>query len=151
MPLRAGFIKPVMVKDLIALLEKIPTQYLSGLDDIYLLGGTDKVRKSTQVVYGMYSCSDIFLCAYPKRFMQERYRQAPAPHHLNDYRIMQADVTSTSDGLCISCSKEGMRYFYCYDVFLHELGHHLDTWNFSQADREGWANWFACMSRKLIS
>jgi hypothetical protein len=36
-----------------------------------------------------------------------------------------------------------LRRFYLRDVLMHEIGHHLDRWNFTRKDRERFAEQFA--------
>jgi hypothetical protein len=144
--LHNNFIAPVTLKDLENEYSKIPKAMRAGLNGVFLLGGTSKIKNTsrTSFRYGTYWNNCIFLHPYPKSLMVKNYTKSPRPHILNDYKRVGAEVDVLNDGVSIKFTISALREFYLRDVFIHEMGHHVDRFfKKNHVKSEGFAEWFA--------
>lgn len=146
--LHPAFLRPVSVADVRTEFSKIPRKFCAGLDAVFLLGGSNGQVKSfrSQYAYGRYRLGIIYLHAYPRKHLSQKYKAGLKP----SYRIVceraGAVVGRAGDEWEIRFDKVSLRAFYLRDVLMHELGHHVDCRNFdSKPNRkvEGFAEWFA--------
>lgn len=124
----------------------MPAKFVENLEAIVLLGGTTKQRKSAYRRYGVYFSNKIFIHAYPKCQLERRYKHAPKPSILNEYKRAGARIEKLSSTLSIQFDKHSLRKFFEQDVLVHEIGHHVDRANFHRKTHkkiEGFAEWFA--------
>jgi hypothetical protein len=141
------FIMPVTIEDLENQFNKIPEQFNEGIKGIFLLGGSnkqEKINKSRLFCYGCYWLDCIFMLPYSKKKLEGTFISKESPHILNDYKRVGAKVSKTSKGALIEFNNESLRDFYLRDVFVHEIGHHVDKrYSKSLKKQEGFAEWFA--------
>lgn len=125
-----NFIMPVTSQDLEDQLKKIPEQFTEGLKGIFLLGGSnkqEKTNKSRLFCYGCYWLDCIFMLPYSKKKLEVGiFISRASPHKLNDYKRVGAIVSKVNKGTLIKFSPGSLRDFYLRDVFIHEVGHHVD-------------------------
>jgi hypothetical protein len=141
-----SFIVPVTLQDLKSEYSKIPGSLRAGLKGIFLLGGTSKIQNTskTNFRFGTYWNNCIFIHPYPKNLMEKSYAKSPRPHVLNDYKRVGAEVDVKNGGVRVKFTKKALREFYLRDVFIHEMGHHVDRFfKKNDAKSEGFAEWFA--------
>ncbi len=142
------FIMPVSKEELKTELEKVPKGFINGLKGVFLLGGSKKQEKvfySDLFYYGTYWKDCIFFHPFPKQKMQWYYKRAPKPSILNEYKRVGALVSEDDqEGITIRFNRKSLKAFYLRDVFVHEIGHHVDRHN-TKSDRkkETFAEWFA--------
>ncbi len=146
--LHSEFLMPVTIYELKTQFQKIPQEFTSGIRGIFLLGGSRKQLKacwSKLFCFGTYWLDCIFILPYPKERMEINFKTSPSPHILNDYKRVGAKVTnSTKGGVTVSYSEENLKAFYLRDVFVHEIGHHVDkSFSKHRNKKEGFAEWFA--------
>ncbi len=142
----SSFIVPVSLQDLKNEYSKIPGTVRAGLKAVFILGGTSKIQSTskTNFRYGTYWNNCIFIHPYPKNLMEQRYTKSPRPHILNDYRRVGAEVKLSNNCVSIRFTESALREFYLRDVFIHEMGHHVDRFfKKNNAKSEGFAEWFA--------
>ena len=142
-PLAPGFVLPVTVGDVVAVLGRIPSAFLSGLTGVYLMAGTAKQRRRRSLTFGLYQTGRIHLFPVPQQRLVEGWRCASRPADLAKYTKFGA-ITSASEGgsTTLTFDDESLRRFYLYDVLLHEIGHHVDRFD-SARYPERFALWFA--------
>ena len=144
--LHNNFIAPVSLKDLKSEYDKIPLTFRVGLKGIFLLGGTAKIESTskTKFRYGTYWNNCIFIHPYPQKLLVKNHIKSPRPHTLNDYIRVGAEVKILNKGVSIEFTEQSLREFYLRDVFVHEMGHHVDRFfKKNEAKSEGFAEWFA--------
>ena len=132
LPLHEEFVRPFGTADVESVLATIPCNLLSGLRRIYLMGGTRK--QATTALgdlyrYGEYDWCDIYLFAFPRRRLQWRCRQLPRPHVCHEYRRAGASFRHDGNGWVCHLDEASLRNFYLFDVLVHEIGHHVDRFN----------------------
>ncbi len=146
--LHPRFFMPVTVADLKTQYAKIPKEFTSGLEGIILLGGSKKQEKTFYgrlFCYGCYWKDCIFIHPFLKDHLKIQFKPTPAPHILNDYKRVGAKIhKADKQGVIIEFTEESLKMFYLRDVFVHEIGHHVDK-HFSKnlKKHEGFAEWFA--------
>ncbi len=147
LPLRKEFIMPVSAEDVRTTLRRIPARYLEGLKAVFLLGGTRKQNRSAwgySLSYGCYWEDCVFLHPFPKDLLRATYPRAPKPSELLYFRRIGATITTTSEGTTIRFDRDSLKRLYLYDVFIHEIGHHVDRHNpGNENEKEAFAEWFA--------
>lgn len=148
MPLHAEFIMPVTIDEVKNLLRSVPQQFVSGLEGVFLLGGSKKQALSwvNFAAYGRYGRNKIYLHPYPKKYLIRRYSSPPKPHVLIDYKRTGALITEKPGKFIVEFTPDALRQFYLRDVLMHEIGHHVDRDNFGKKPRrreESFAEWFA--------
>jgi hypothetical protein len=142
------FIQPVTAEDVEATLLRVPAEFLTGLDSVYILGGTakqDKVAFSRLARFGCYGGNMIYLHAFPRKRLRTRYKTPPSPDIVQEYTRVGATCTAERDGYVLQFSEDTLRAFYLRDVLLHEIGHHVDRSNVfrkKDAAAERYAKWF---------
>ncbi len=147
-PTKSNFLMPVSERDLKDQLDKIPSECTKGLEGVFVLGGSSKINKVGSVRlfrWGSYWRNSIFLFSYPKNQMSFHYRKPPKPSVLNNYRRIGALVDKDDEhGVSIKFEEDKLRQFYLRDVFVHEVGHHVEREKFKTHKKsEGFAVWFA--------
>ena len=70
------------------------------------------------------------------------FKRPPKPSELQSYIKAGAKIVSNGKGVTVQFDTPTLRTFYLRDVLIHELGHHVDSWNSGFADREKYAEWF---------
>ncbi len=148
------FIQPCTASEVREVLMSCPSKFLHGLRSVHILSGTSKQEKALGLLhYGTYSPQRIFLHAYPKRLMEQRYATPPPPHIRRTYERFGAQVKRCHGGWSLRFDARSLRLFYLFDVLLHELGHHVDKHVFSRTDAsaERYAEWFADAQARQIA
>lgn len=155
-PLNNLFYRPYSVENIHRILSLIPAEFLQELNGVYILGGTKKQEKSANSLY-RYGCYDpnnqnIYLHPYPRKLLQETYRKKPKPSKLQEFTRAGIEFVATKGGWNLEWTEDGLKYFYMYDVLLHEIGHHVDRENTHKntAASERYAEWFAIEYEKQL-
>jgi hypothetical protein len=142
----ADFVRPLTRANISDTLAKVPFEFTEGLDAVILLSGSTKLAKVSrrQFCYGTYLDGRVFLAPFPKSLLLRTYKRPPKPSILLEYKRAGAEVRETAQGLVVEFSVDALTRFYCRDVLLHEVGHHVDR-HFKKTERkhEGFADWFA--------
>jgi hypothetical protein len=146
-PLHKAFMRPYTSQDVLDLLATIPADFLRGLRDIYLLGGTVKQERNALgdlYRYGAYGWCEIHLYAFPRRRLEWRRKQMPSPHVRHEYERAGAVFRQDGDDVVCSFDTSALQTFYLRDVLLHEVGHHVDRHNRGKGvgRAERFAHWF---------
>jgi len=144
-PLKPGFLLPVTIDDVAALLERVPSDFLKGLAGVYLLGGTAKQARSRLVRYGTYYRNSVYLHPLPKKRPDVVYAHMPKPSVAREYTKFGAEFVQRNGVWLLEFTGIALRKFYLYDVLLHEIGHHVEhrmRRNPGKAS-ERYATWFA--------
>jgi hypothetical protein len=139
---------PVSKDDVRTELAKVPTEYLSDLDGVVLLGGSRKQERvfSSLAYWGCYWSNVIFLAAYPKAYMRRRYKTHVKPSQFAEFKRAGVRFEPSENGCYFVFDHSSLRTYYLREVLMHELGHHVDRKNYrSKTSRriEGFAEWFA--------
>jgi len=135
--------RPWTTQDAADVLGAIPSEFLTDMTGVFLLGGTTRQRSLSKVTYGMYRRGRIFLCAYPKRMLAQKWSKMPKPSVAKEYTKFGAILDSDGKGgALLTFDESSLRQFYLYDVLLHEIGHHVDREE-NADDAERYAHWFA--------
>lgn len=159
--LHPEFIHPVNPEDVKSLLDKVPPEFLNSLHSIYLLGGTSKQLKASKKSfrYGCYRGGGIYLYAYPRWMLKEKWGKRPSPTAIREYEQMGAKWIQDKSCWWLEFDRISLKRFYLYDVLLHELGHHVDRrryhssgrfWNRDTASAERYAEWFSQKYTRII-
>lgn len=127
-PCAPGFIQVLSPDDIVQQLNDIPAEYLRGLSEIQILGGTQKQWKSSRSSAFHYAC-------YVRGVCRIKIHAYPL-NRLASYRSNQEVSEATLNWL---------QRFYLYDVLIHEIGHHNDKnlYKHCYRKREGYADAFA--------
>ncbi|WP_446009056.1 hypothetical protein [Candidatus Electrothrix sp.] len=141
------FLMPVSANDIATAINSLPSSFFTGLKGVVLLSGSNKqlkVSRGNLFCFGMYYAHCIFLFPYPKDQMVVSSQSLPAPHIQREYERAGALYSQKDNQWLRTFTKESLRTFYVRDVFVHELGHHVDR----HKDRSGekseiFADWFA--------
>lgn len=146
-PLHKAFIRPVTSQDVLDVLATVPADFLRGLEDVYLLGGTAKQERNALgdlYRYGAYRWCEVHLYAFPRRRLEWRRKQMPRPHVRHEYERAGAVLRQDGDEVVCSFDRSALKTFYLRDVLLHEIGHHVDrrNWGKGVARAERFAHWF---------
>ena len=142
-PIAEGFVRPCTPQDVADVLNAIPNEFLSDLTGVFLLGGTSRQRSLTKVTYGMCSKGRIFLFAYSRKMLAQKWSKMPKPSVAKEYTKFGATLTPDGKGgAVLNFDQSSLRQFYLFDVLLHEVGHHVDSEN-NADDAERYAHWFA--------
>lgn len=107
------FIRPCSAKDVEAQLLSSPAEFLRDLRAVFILSGTIKQLKS----WGK-----------AKTFCGHYWNRCVFLHAYPYCRVGNLDK---------------LRRFYLRNVLIHEIGHHVDTWNVNPEDKERFAEQFA--------
>jgi peptidoglycan/xylan/chitin deacetylase (PgdA/CDA1 family) len=139
---------PATLPQLKQRLAEFPDDMTQQLKGIFLLSGNrrqEDIFLSSLFSYGSYWNECIFLHPYPRARMEMNYAKTPPPHFLHDFERVGAVIRNgPQGGVSLHLSIEALRHFYLYDVFTHELGHHVERDRERSAKRsEGFAEWFA--------
>jgi len=113
LPTSADFVRPCSAKDIDAQLMAYPAEFLRELRAVFILSGTVKQLKS----WGRATT-----------FCGHYWNRCVFLHAYPFHRVKNLDK---------------LRRFYLRDVLIHEIGHHVDTWNLKLEDRERFADGFA--------
>jgi hypothetical protein len=149
--LNSGFLRPCSVEDVVATLDKVPNEFLVGLEGVWLMGGTEAQRNTKKFIYGMYSLSRIFLFPFAESRLELHWKSAPKPNVARDYTRFGATISATKgSGAVLRFDLESLRLFFLYDVLLHEIGHHVDR-DHRAENAERYATWFADYQRARLS
>jgi hypothetical protein len=149
--LSSGFLRPCSVEDVVATLNDVPKDFLSGLESVWLLGGTEAQRNTKKFIYGMYSRSRIFLFPIAESHLEQHWKSAPKPNVAREYTKFGATINpSKGGGAIVRFDPVSLRLFYLYDVLLHEIAHHVNRDHRAQ-NAERYANWFADYQRARLS
>ena len=152
--LHPEFIYPVRSEDVKNLFSKVLPSFLNDLHSIYLLGGTSKQLKASKkhFRYGCYESGTIYLYAFPKWMLKEKWGKRPKPTAVEEYERMGAQWKQDKSGWWLEFDRTSLKRFYLYDVLLHELGHHIDkrVWKRDTASAERYAKWFAQEHARMI-
>lgn len=142
-PLASGFIRPWTVDDVVDVLTRVPSSFVSGLSGVYLMSGTARQRRLRSLTFGMYLSARIYLFAVPQQRLSEGWTTSSKPSDITKYTKFGA-VQKVSDRgrTVITFDEQNLRRFYLYDVLLHELGHHVDRFG-ALKSAERYAMWFA--------
>jgi len=83
----------------------------------------------------------------------EQWGNRPKPTTIKEYERMGAKWTQRDSGWWLEFDRSSLRRFYLYDVFLHELGHHVDRrrWKRDTESAERYAEWFAQEYAQMIT
>lgn len=80
MELHPQFLRPCSASEVSEVLRSVPSEFLVGLEGVYLLGGSKKQISARRLrLYGSYSPGHIYLYAYPCCMMERQLRRAPKP------------------------------------------------------------------------
>src|ERR1035438_7190805 len=91
----------------------IPTEYLTGLSGVYLLGGTVNKRQTKSITYGMYYRDSVYRFARPERMLRQIWRSAPKPSVAQQFTRFGATFTpSERGGVILQFDEESLRRFY---------------------------------------
>jgi hypothetical protein len=143
-PVAERFLRPCTPEDVAGVLGTIPSEFLTDLTGVFLLGGTTRQRGLTKkVTYGMYGRGRIFLFAYSEKLLTQKWSKMPKPSTAKEYTKFGGSLVSDGKGgALLTFDESSLRLFYLYDVLLHEVGHHINRFN-SADDTERYARWFA--------
>lgn len=142
-PLASGFIRPWTVDDVVEVLTRVPSLFVSGLTGVYLMGGTARQRRLRSLTFGMYFSERIYLFPVPLERLTQGWRTSSKPTEMKKYTRFGAVVKSSDrGGATVAFNDQNLRRFYLYDVLLHELGHHADRLGAAKS-AERYAMWFA--------
>lgn len=145
--LHTDFMRPVEPEDVRDVLCRVPSDFLNSLRGIYLLGGTSKQLRASKkrFRYGCYGYGRIYLYAFPRRMLRERWGRLPKPTIVEEYQRMGAQWKQNDSGWWLEFDRSSLKRFYLFDVLLHELGHHADkrVWSRDTESAERYAEWFA--------
>jgi hypothetical protein len=147
------FLLPATAEDVREILSKIPLEFLSGLDGVFLLGGSSKQAKALKLFhYGSYSRGSVYLHPFPKVLLVQHFTKPLDPARAQEYENAGAEIHHVDGAYEVRFSESSLRQFYLFDVLLHEIGHHIDARVFSRpsADAERFAKWFASAEAKRI-
>jgi hypothetical protein len=143
-PLADQFHRPYTVADVVNVLTTIPASHLSGLDGVYLMGGTAKQRRTRNLTFGMYSQNRIYLFPVATQRLADGWTCPNNPAQVQIYVRCGAHVRTSKRGATVTFDEESLRRFYLIDVLPHEIGHHVDHARGSTSrDAERFAEWFA--------
>ena len=141
------FFMPVTADELKATLKTLPQEFTDGLKGIFLLAGSNKQLKVSSgklACFGMYYYNCVFLFPYPKNQFKVSSKKLPAPHIQREYERAGATYTQKNNRWIRTFSEASLKQFYLRDVFIHEIGHHIDrNSNRSYEKAERFAEWFA--------
>jgi len=149
----ADFIVPVTAMDVRETLTKVPTEFLVGLSEVFVLGGTSKQLKSIRLFrYGTYARNQVFLHSYPRSQLIQFYSGALDPATAQEYEAAGAKLGRDGSNHYVQFDEASLRRFYLFAVLLHEVGHHVDSRVFDRPtkDAERFANWFASSEARRI-
>jgi hypothetical protein len=75
----------------------------------------------------MYSGGRIFLFAYARKMLAQKWSKMPKPSVAKEYTKFGATfVADGKGGASLNFDDSSLRQFYLFDVLLHEVGHHVD-------------------------
>lgn len=145
MPLKRGFVRPYCVEDICQVLSDVPMEYLRGLTDVFLLGGSAKQSRSHRMYrYGLYYSNQIWLVPTPTTSLTQFWRNPPRPSTIREYTRFGASFAQVEGQWVLRFTAQSLRLFFLYDVLLHEIGHHNERPNRrGHRASERFANWFA--------
>lgn len=142
-----GFIQPLSLMEITKVFSYIPEVFVTNLKGIFLCPGSQKQRKSNVVIYGSYNDSYRTIFIYPfHESMAILYKTKPKPSICQEYERHGVTWTKENRGWQLNFSIEALRSFYIRDVFIHELGHHVDNISLGIKNlnaSERFAEWFA--------
>lgn len=115
-----GFRHACTVRDLKALLARVPADYLTGLRQIRL---SNQVRRYHDRDAD-YLDGEIRLFPYPERLI---FPASPRPHDPDDQEWLAWGARLVDDGgvRALAWTPDALRRYLLEHVFLHELGHHV--------------------------
>lgn len=108
-----GFIRPCSAPQVEAQLRSCPGEFLKGLRAVFILSGTTKQLRSLKRSRTRYYGMYWNCCVFLHAFPFGR------------------------------SNLDTIRRYYLRNVLMHEVGHHVDTWNFTTQKREQFADQFA--------
>ena len=153
-PIHELFLRPYTVDDLEAALRDVPIRFLTGLNHIFLLGGTKKQEQTfrSSYYYGFhirqgwyFSSGSISLCAFPRKYLRDEWSYVPPPHVQQDFRRVGAKTYTEGNKWVCEFDEAVLRDFFLRDVLIHEIGHHVDAMRRGPKENltEDFAEWFA--------
>ncbi|MEM7223796.1 MAG: hypothetical protein AAF495_12495 [Pseudomonadota bacterium] len=147
-PIHPAFIMPVSKADVRQAISLVPSRCLSGLEGIFLLGGSGKQNRAASglFAYGHYCAARVFLHPYPRKWLSQYWRDLPKPTLVREYERAGGQFRRRDQGWWMDFDRRSLRVFYLCEVLMHELGHHVDRHNFSTKPArkaETFADWFA--------
>lgn len=147
-PLHKDFIAPASAGDVRAQLDRVPAHFLRELKAVFILGGSNKQAQAFRAAfaYGRYIEGMIFLHAFPKERLSRVYKTPLKPSDTIEYARAGAVVETKAGKQEIRFDRTALKRFYCRDVLMHELGHHVEETiggHKTYKKSEGFANWFA--------
>ena len=141
------FLMPVSANDIETTINSLPAEFTKELKGIILMSGSNKqlkVSQSSLFCFGMYYAHCIFLFPYPKNQLVFSSKSLPPPHIKRDYERAGVIYYQKNNRWLRTFTEESLKKFYLRDVFVHELGHHVDRHkNRSNEKSEIYADWFA--------
>ncbi|MCI5115739.1 MAG: hypothetical protein D3921_13900 [Candidatus Electrothrix sp. AW1] len=141
------FLMPVSTNDIETAINSLPSDFFTGLKGVILLSGSNKQFKGSRgnlFCFGIYYAHCIFLFPYPKDQLVVSSQSLPAPHIRREYERAGAVYSRKDTRWVRSFNKKSLKTYYLKDVFVHELGHHVDRHKErSEEKSEIYADWFA--------
>ncbi|MCI5192692.1 MAG: hypothetical protein D3915_06135 [Candidatus Electrothrix sp. AU1_5] len=141
------FLMPVSSNDIATAINSLPVAFTRGLKGVILLSGSNKqlkVSRGNLFCFGIYYAHCIFLFPYPKDQLVVSSQSLPAPHIQREYERAGAIYCRKNNLWFRTFTKESLKKFYLREVFVHELGHHVDRHKKRTAEKsEIYADWFA--------
>jgi hypothetical protein len=143
-PVHSSFIMPVSIKDIKKTLKAVPRGFLSGLDAVFLLGGSNKQAKAFSLFrFGTYWKKCIFIHAFPKAFLTVFYENPLKPSFLEEYKRYRIKTKKEFGGISICFTPESLKNYYLGHILMHEMGHHVCGTGKNIKKEEGFAEWFS--------
>ena len=142
----ADFIMPLEIGDVEKALADLGPDAIQDLDIILLLSGTTRQKNFGRGArFGLYSPNRALIAihAFPKKLQTMQFKRGLSPAVQHEY-VRTGAVFNSPD--TVTLDEAAVRRFLLDDVLLHEIGHHLDRYNFaskSSKKAEGFAEWFA--------
>ncbi|CAK8713799.1 hypothetical protein GMJAKD_03035 [Candidatus Electrothrix aarhusensis] len=141
------FLMPVSTNDIETAINSLPSEFFTGLKGVILLSGSNKqfkVSRGNLFCFGMYYAHCIFLFPYPRDQLVVSSQSLPAPHIQREYERAGAIYSRKDTRWVRKFSKKSLKAYYLKDVFVHELGHHVDRHKERSDEKsEIYADWFA--------
>ncbi|MCI5141780.1 MAG: hypothetical protein D3909_08655 [Candidatus Electrothrix sp. ATG1] len=141
------FLMPVSTNDIETTINSLPSEFFTGLKGVILLSGSNKqfkVSRGNLFCFGMYYAQCIFLFPYPRDQLVVSSQSLPAPHIQREYERAGVIYSRKDTRWVRKFNKKSLKTYYLKDVFVHELGHHVDRHKERSDEKsEIYADWFA--------
>ena len=135
-----NYYHPCKPEDYLEVLQRLPARHTIGVKGIILRRIPKRDLKLGIDAWRRWSC--IIMNCFPlsKRYV---YSRKPPESVFTFYEPFCSNWMEENDSWILNWDDEGVRRYYLYHVFLHELGHIFDKRSTSQIKREKYADSFA--------